>query len=79
MVAALHGPTWRLGFCGLAVVVALAPILPFARNLAVFHHPVWLSDQLPVTVASANNYQTYYGPLIASWCFPCLLTCPFRR
>jgi 4-amino-4-deoxy-L-arabinose transferase-like glycosyltransferase len=68
----------RLALCGLVVVVALAPMVPwFARNLATFHHPVWLSDQFPITVASANNNQTYYGPLTASWCFTCLLSAHF--
>jgi 4-amino-4-deoxy-L-arabinose transferase-like glycosyltransferase len=68
----------RLALCGLVVVVALLPMLPwFARNLTTFDHPVWLSDQFPITVASANNYQTYYGPLTASWCFTCLLSARF--
>jgi 4-amino-4-deoxy-L-arabinose transferase-like glycosyltransferase len=64
----------RLALCGLAVVVAVAPMVPwFARNLTVFHRPVYLSDQLPATLASANNHATYYGPLTASWCYTCLL------
>ena len=68
----------KLALCGLAVAVAVAPMLPwFARNIAVFHHPVYLSDQFPVTVAAANNAQTYHGPLTASWCFTCLLTARF--
>jgi 4-amino-4-deoxy-L-arabinose transferase-like glycosyltransferase len=68
----------RIALCGLAVAVAVAPMLPwFARNIAVFHHPVLLSDQLQVTVAAANNAQTYHGPLTASWCYTCLLTARF--
>ena len=68
----------RVALCGLAVAVAVAPMLPwFARNIAVFHHPVLLSDQLQVTVAAANNAQTYHGPLTASWCYTCLLTARF--
>jgi len=68
----------RLALCGLAVAVAVAPMLPwFARNIAVFHHPVYLSDQLPVTLAAANNAQAYSGPLTASWCFACLLNVHF--
>ena len=68
----------RIALCGLAVAVAVAPMLPwFARNIAVFHHPVYLSDQFPVTVAAANNAQTYHGPLTASWCYTCLLTARF--
>jgi 4-amino-4-deoxy-L-arabinose transferase-like glycosyltransferase len=68
--------TWsrRLALCGVAVAVAVAPMLPwFARNLATFHHPVYLSDQFEATIASANNPSTYEGPLTASWCYPCLL------
>ena len=71
-------PRRRIALCGLAVAVAVAPMLPwFARNIAVFHHPVYLSDQLPVTVAAANNPQTYFGPLTASWCYTCLLSARF--
>ncbi len=63
---------------GLAVAVAVAPMLPwFARNITVFHHPVLLSDQFQVTVAAANNAQTYHGPLTGSWCYTCLLTARF--
>jgi 4-amino-4-deoxy-L-arabinose transferase-like glycosyltransferase len=70
----------RLALCGLAVAVAVAPMVPwFARNTAVFHRPVFLSDQLPITLASANNQATYHGPLTASWCFTCLLSAHFPR
>lgn len=68
----------RLALCGLAVAVAVAPMVPwFARNAVVFHHPVTLSDQLPITIAAANNAQTYHGPLTGSWCFTCLLSARF--
>jgi 4-amino-4-deoxy-L-arabinose transferase-like glycosyltransferase len=68
----------KLALCGLAVAVAVAPMVPwFARNAVVFHHPVTLSDQLPITVAASNNAQTYHGPLTASWCFTCLLNAKF--
>ena len=68
----------RIALCGLVVAVAVAPMLPwFARNIAVFHHPVYLSDQLPDTLAAANNFRTYSGPLTASWCYICLLSAPF--
>lgn len=43
------------------------------RNAVAFHHPVYLSDQLPITLAASNNASTYSGPLTASWCFTCLL------
>ena len=67
----------RIALCGLAVAVAVAPMLPwFARNIAVFHHPVYLSDQLSVTLAAANNAETYHGPLTGSWCYTCLLDRP---
>jgi 4-amino-4-deoxy-L-arabinose transferase-like glycosyltransferase len=70
----------RIALCGLAVAVAVAPMLPwFARNIAVFHHPVYLSDQLPSTLAAANNAQTYSGPLTASWCYTCVLGTHFPR
>ena len=78
LVAAVLGRRRRLGLCAWPWLVALAPMLPwFARNITVFHHPVYLSDQFPITVAAANNHETYYGPLIASWCFPCLLNVHF--
>lgn len=68
----------RAALCGLAVAVAVAPMLPwFARNIAVFHHPVYLSDQLPITLAASNNASAYSGPLTASWCFNCLLGARF--
>jgi 4-amino-4-deoxy-L-arabinose transferase-like glycosyltransferase len=70
----------RMALCGLAVVVAVAPMVPwFARNFIVFHQPVFLSDQLPITLASANNQDAYYGPLTASWCYTCLLGTHFPR
>ncbi len=70
-----RGMAWRkrASLCGLALAVAVAPMLPwFARNLATFHHPVYFSDQLPVTLAAANNPSTYAGPLTASWCYLCV-------
>ena len=70
-----HRMAWRrrVLLSLLVVAVAVAPMLPwFARNLTTFHHPVWLSDQLPATLASANNGPTYFGPLTASWCLTCL-------
>ncbi len=68
----------RLALCGVALLVAVGTMAPWvARNLAVFHHPVYLSDQLPVTLAAANNPSTYSGPLTASWCFNCLLGAKF--
>jgi 4-amino-4-deoxy-L-arabinose transferase-like glycosyltransferase len=70
----------RTALCGLAVLVAVAPMVPwFARNFIVFHQPVFLSDQLPITLASANNQESYYGPLTASWCYTCLLKTPPPR
>ncbi len=75
-----HALAWgrRLAMCVVAVVVAVAPMLPwFAHNIAVFHHPVYLSDQFPITVAASNNDQTYHGPLTASWCFTCVVTVRF--
>lgn len=71
---------WRRRFalCGLALVVAVAPMVPwFVRNSVVFHQPVFLSDQLPATLASANNDEAYYGPLTASWCYTCVLGAHF--
>jgi hypothetical protein len=51
--------------------VVLAPWT--IRNLVAFRHPVFLSDQLGITLAAANNNSTYgNGPLFASWCFPCV-------
>ena len=77
-----HRMAWRrrivLSF--LVVGVAAATMAPWvARNLTTFHHPVWLSDQLPATLASANNPPTYYGPLTASWCINCLDDTTFPR
>lgn len=71
-----RGMAWRrkLALCGVALLVSVGTMAPWvARNLAVFHHPVYLSDQLPITLAAANNSSTYSGPLTASWCFDCLL------
>ena len=71
-----RGMAWRrkLALCGVVLLVSVGTMAPWvARNLAVFHHPVSLSDQLPITLAAANNSSTYSGPLTASWCFDCLL------
>ncbi len=58
----------------LALGAAVLVLLPWTvRNLVVFEHPVFLSDQLGITLAAANNKTTYSnGPLFASWCFPCV-------
>jgi 4-amino-4-deoxy-L-arabinose transferase-like glycosyltransferase len=75
-----RGMAWRrrAALCALALGVAIAPMSPWvARNLVTFHHPVTLSDQLPITLAAANNPSTYSGPLTASWCFTCLLSTHF--
>ena len=77
-----RGMAWRrrASLCALAVAVAIAPMLPWVgRNLATFHHPVTLSDQLPITLAAANNPSTYAGPLIASWCYTCVLPGRFPK
>jgi 4-amino-4-deoxy-L-arabinose transferase-like glycosyltransferase len=76
------GMEWRrrATLCALAVAVAVAPMLPWVgRNLATFHHPVTLSDQLPITLAAANNPSTYSGPLTGSWCYTCVLPGHFPK
>ncbi len=40
---------------------------------------MYLSDQLPITLAAANNPAAYYGPLTGSWCYSCLLSTTFPR
>ena len=75
-----HQIAWRRRavLVALAVAVAVAPMVPwFVRNTVVFHQPVFLSDQLPITLASANNPSTYSGPLTGSWCYTCLLSTHF--
>jgi len=71
---AASGLRARMKTSALALGAAVVVLLPWSiRNLVVFEHPVFLSDQLGITLAAANNSTTYSnGPLFANWCFPCV-------
>ena len=58
----------RLAMCGVALVGALCMFAPWwAYTVPRFSHPELLSDQLGVTLASANCAQTYSGKLLGYW------------
>jgi 4-amino-4-deoxy-L-arabinose transferase-like glycosyltransferase len=62
----------RLGLCAASLVAALCIFAPWwAYTLPRFSHPEFLSDQLGVTLASANCNQTYHGRLLGYWSFSC--------
>jgi 4-amino-4-deoxy-L-arabinose transferase-like glycosyltransferase len=70
----LGGRSWRtrLGLCAASLIAALCIFAPWwAYTLPRFSHPEFLSDQLGVTLASANCNQTYHGRLLGYWSFSC--------
>ncbi len=52
-----------------ATALVLAPWV--GGNLVRFDHTVILSENLGGTLATSNCDQTYYGPLIGYWYYPC--------
>ncbi len=56
-----------------ALVAAFAVVLaPWTiRNLATFKSPVLISTNSEGVWVGANCHQTYYGPIIGLWDFPC--------
>ena len=62
----------RLGLCAASLIAALCVFAPWwAYTLPRFSHPEFLSDQLGITLASANCNQTYHGRLLGYWSFAC--------
>ncbi len=59
---------------GLAAAIAVAPIVAF--NLTRFDTPVYISDGLGVTLASANCPLTYHGPSTGYWSIVCAGSAP---
>jgi hypothetical protein len=53
----------------LASLVVIAPWVGY--NLTRFHHPVYLSSQFEVLLASANCDTTYHGDLFGYFSIPC--------
>ena len=69
-----RGLAWRkrLGLCAASVIAALCVFAPWwAYTLPRFSHTELLSDQLGITLASANCNQTYHGRLLGYWSFAC--------
>jgi 4-amino-4-deoxy-L-arabinose transferase-like glycosyltransferase len=69
-----RGLAWRkrLGLCAASLIAALCVFAPWwAYTLPRFSHPEFLSDQLGITLASANCNQTYHGRLLGYWSFAC--------
>jgi len=65
-----RAPSWRrrLSLSGVALLAAIGMFAPWwAYTVPRFSHPVLLSDQLGVTLASANCNQTYSGTLFGYW------------
>ncbi len=48
-------------------------------NLSRFQDPVFVSDGLGVTLASANCNQTWYGPDAGYWSLPCAAAVPYKQ
>jgi len=62
----------RLGLCAAALGASLCVFAPWwAYTVPRFSHHVILSDQLGVTLASANCGLTYGGPLVGYWSDSC--------
>ena len=62
----------RVALSGVALVAAVLVFVPWwAYTLPRFDHPVLLSDQLGLTLATANCGQTYSGRLMGYWTDDC--------
>ena len=62
----------RVVLSGVALVAAVLVFVPWwAYTLPRFDHPVLLSDQLGLTLATANCGQTYSGRLMGYWTDDC--------
>ena len=59
----------HIGVLVAAFVVVLAPWT--LRNLTTFEQPVLISTNSEGVWVGANCHQTYYGPIIGLWDFPC--------
>jgi 4-amino-4-deoxy-L-arabinose transferase-like glycosyltransferase len=59
----------HIGALVAAFVVVLAPWT--IRNLTTFEKPVLISTNSEGVWVGANCHQTYYGPIIGLWDFPC--------
>lgn len=73
--------SWRrraalLGAAAAAALVVLAPWVGY--NLTRFDTPVFVSDGLGVTLASANCDTTWYGPNAGYWSLPCSAAVPYN-
>jgi 4-amino-4-deoxy-L-arabinose transferase-like glycosyltransferase len=67
----------RLGHAVAATLVALVVVAPWVgSNISRFHHPVYLSGQLEVTLAGSNCHDTYYGANIGLFTQNCLSQYP---
>jgi 4-amino-4-deoxy-L-arabinose transferase-like glycosyltransferase len=69
-----RGRPWRirLGLCAASLIAAVCVFAPWwAYTLPRFSLPELLSDQLGITLASANCNQTYHGRLLGYWSFAC--------
>lgn len=73
--------SWRrraalLGVAAAAALVVLAPWVGY--NMTRFDTPVFVSDGLGVTLASANCATTWYGPNAGYWSLPCSAAVPYN-
>jgi 4-amino-4-deoxy-L-arabinose transferase-like glycosyltransferase len=59
----------HIGALALAFALVLAPWT--IRNLTTFKSPVLISTNSEGVWVGANCHQTYYGPIIGLWDFPC--------
>jgi 4-amino-4-deoxy-L-arabinose transferase-like glycosyltransferase len=74
-IALVKGPETRrrqLQWLGASVLASLVVIAPWVGyNLTRFHHPVYLSSQFEVLLASANCDTTYHGDLLGYFSIEC--------
>jgi 4-amino-4-deoxy-L-arabinose transferase-like glycosyltransferase len=73
---------WRrrvalVAVAGLTALLLVAPWVGY--NMSRFKDPVFISDGLGVTLASANCNQTFYGPTEGYWAWDCALAAPINH
>ncbi len=82
MVLMARTLTWRrrITLVTVGAMVALLLVTPWVGyNMSRFKNPVFISNGLGVTLASANCNQTYYGPMEGYWAWDCALAAPINH
>jgi 4-amino-4-deoxy-L-arabinose transferase-like glycosyltransferase len=82
MVLLANTLSWRrrVSLVAVGALTAFLLVAPWVGyNMSRFKNPVFISNGLGVTLASANCNQTYYGPMEGYWAWECALAAPINH